>query len=345
VITPHPITIIGGGLAGLSLGIKLRQAGVAVHLHEAGLYPRHRVCGEFISGTGVKILSELLSLPDLQKMSRLTSSVLLIQGKSALPWSCPEKAISISRFELDARLSQEFVRLGGNLLVNSRWRGDETTPGLVKASGRRIEMQDEGWRWIGLKAHAEGIELHADLEMHFFENAYIGLCQLLSGKVNVCGLWRTRLPILKLHESWPALLQGDAGSPLQSRFKRAAFVPETFCSVAGLAPTPHSPNPEDPCSVGDAMTMVPPVTGNGMSVAFESSSLAVPSLVSYSKGEIDWPTAKDQIIENSHRHFAKRFSRDALLHRLVMDATLRNLALGALKIWPGFLDLIFRRTR
>ena len=44
------LTIAGGGLAGLSLGIALRSRGVPVRVVEAGSYPRHRVCGEFISG-------------------------------------------------------------------------------------------------------------------------------------------------------------------------------------------------------------------------------------------------------------------------------------------------------
>ena len=47
-----PVTIVGGGLAGLTLGIALRENSVPVHIYEAGTYPRHRVCGEFISGRG-----------------------------------------------------------------------------------------------------------------------------------------------------------------------------------------------------------------------------------------------------------------------------------------------------
>ena len=54
-----PITIVGGGLAGLTLGIGLRQRGVPVSVIEAGQYPRHRVCGEFISGRGQETLTRL----------------------------------------------------------------------------------------------------------------------------------------------------------------------------------------------------------------------------------------------------------------------------------------------
>ena len=49
---PRTITIVGGGLAGLTLGIGLRQRGIPAEIFEAGTYPRHRVCGEFISGNG-----------------------------------------------------------------------------------------------------------------------------------------------------------------------------------------------------------------------------------------------------------------------------------------------------
>jgi 2-polyprenyl-6-methoxyphenol hydroxylase-like FAD-dependent oxidoreductase len=51
-----PITIVGGGLAGLTLGIALRKREIPVTVFETGNYPRHRVCGEFISGRGLEIL-------------------------------------------------------------------------------------------------------------------------------------------------------------------------------------------------------------------------------------------------------------------------------------------------
>src|SRR5882724_2878130 len=53
------IEIVGGGLAGLALGIGLRRHGVPVIIWEAGHYPRHRVCGEFISGRGQETLVRL----------------------------------------------------------------------------------------------------------------------------------------------------------------------------------------------------------------------------------------------------------------------------------------------
>ncbi len=55
----RPLTIVGGGLAGLSLGIALRNRGIPVVILEAGTYPRHRVCGEFICGVSPLTLEKL----------------------------------------------------------------------------------------------------------------------------------------------------------------------------------------------------------------------------------------------------------------------------------------------
>ena len=80
---PETITIVGGGLAGLTLGIGLRQRGVAVTLWEAGRYPRHRVCGEFISGRGQSSLARLRLLGLVQSAgARDATSAGFFAGKA-----------------------------------------------------------------------------------------------------------------------------------------------------------------------------------------------------------------------------------------------------------------------
>ena len=47
--TNPDVVIIGGGLAGLTGAIHLSKKGLQVTLIEKSDYPRHKVCGEYIS--------------------------------------------------------------------------------------------------------------------------------------------------------------------------------------------------------------------------------------------------------------------------------------------------------
>ena len=94
------ITIAGGGLAGLSLGIALAERGVPVRLQEAGSYPRHRVCGEFINGVQDETL-EALGIVDLVRSGlQLDSTVWLVNNEVVLRDVLPEPASGISRHAL-----------------------------------------------------------------------------------------------------------------------------------------------------------------------------------------------------------------------------------------------------
>lgn len=47
--TNEDVLIIGGGLAGLAAAIHLSKKKLQVTLIEKSSYPRHKVCGEYIS--------------------------------------------------------------------------------------------------------------------------------------------------------------------------------------------------------------------------------------------------------------------------------------------------------
>lgn len=341
------ITIVGGGLAGLALGIGLRRRGVPVYLIEAGRYPRHRVCGEFISGQGQEVLARL-GLGELlwQAGARpaMTAAFFSATGRE-LKETLPRAAWCLSRFVLDDLLAREFRRLGGDLREHQRWQGQEAVEGLVRATGRRAGPGAAGWRIFALKAHARNVEMDVDLEMHLVPSGYVGLCRLAGDVVNVCGLFRSRTTEPDLAENWPEWLRGPTGSTLRARLARAVFVDDSFCSAAGISLRPGRALAHTGCCIGDALTMIPPVAGNGMSMAFESADFATEPLAAYSRGETTWTLAQRQVAATCDAAFATRLRWAGWLQQSLScpggQTVLWSLAANLGPIWRA----MFTRTR
>jgi menaquinone-9 beta-reductase len=279
----QPIEIIGGGLAGLSLGIALLRENVPVTLHEAGSYPRHRVCGEFIAGLAPSTIECLGLGPDLHDALEHEEVAWTIGEARTHVQQLPAPALGLSRHVLDARLARRFVALGGVLHTHARIAAEANTPGRVFATGRRRAAEP---RWIGLKVHVRDFSLVRDLEMHLGENCYVGLSRIAEG-VNICGLFRRRPLVAR----GPALLidyMRAAGLDLLARRLAEADVdPDSFCAVAALEFDRRAKRAQG-ISVGDARVMIPPFTGNGMAMAFQSAELALNPLLHYSRGASSW---------------------------------------------------------
>ncbi len=341
-----PITIVGGGLAGLTLGIGLRQRGLPVTIHEAGNFPRHRVCGEFISGRGQETLARLglAKLFDQAGAVRAQTAAFFSATNGTVPRALPSTAVCLSRFTLDAMLVKAFRELGGEMLEGKRF-GEDFAEGIVRATGRRAQAGQGGTRWFGLKIHARNIPLTADLEMHVSPRGYVGLCKINDGEVNICGLFRKQADENGEEKIGRELLRGPAGSPLSRRLADAEFDEKSFCAVAGISLRPQQAAGRSEICVGDAITMIPPVTGNGMSMAFESAELAVAPLAAWSRGEISWVEARQTIAHNCDASFAKRLKWAKWLQRLVLKPSLQNplVALTARSDW--FWRMAFERTR
>ncbi len=299
----RPITIAGGGLAGLGLGIALRRAGVDVTLHEAGNYPRHRVCGEFISGVSDATLARLGVLPELADAERLETAEW--HDACGTIGRMRVRACGISRYLLDERLRVRFEEAGGRLCVRSRIAPGE---GVIWAAGRPSRKG----KWIGLKCHARGLALTSDLEMAVAWNGYVGLARIGNGLVNVCGLFRAGSPA---PGKGPALLlamlrAGGLGT-LSERLGKAELMTSSFCGVAGFRP---GSQPGPPFSIGDAAQMIPPFTGNGMSMAFESADLALEPALAYADGRMDWESAAAQVATAQKKRFRRRMMASRFFH-------------------------------
>lgn len=340
------VSIIGGGLAGLSLGIGLRRRGVPVTLLEAGHYPRHRVCGEFISGRGQDVLERLglgKTLVEGGAVPARTGAFFL--GENASPIrGLGRPALCISRFTLDSLLAQEFVKSGGDLSQNSRATSDGAAEGIVRASGRPVQPTEDGWRWFGLKAHARNVAMSADLEMHAVLDGYVGMCRLAGGETNICGLFRNQ-PAKAAIRPARELIRGEPGTLLHAKLASAEFDESSFCSVAGLSLRPRRASAQPGCLIGDALTMTPPVTGNGMSMAFEAAELALEPLAAWSQGESSWEATRQAIARACDTAFRCRLLWAGWLQQLMFAQAIRGrfgrVVLGSDWFWR----MMFARTR
>lgn len=302
------IEIVGGGLAGLALGIFLQRRGVDVVVHEAGRYPRHRVCGEFLSPRDAGFLSKC-GLEDIVQECAAGRAISVLwewagAGAGVGRFTLNEPAWRVSRYVLDARLARELVAVGGRLICGARVEQDAAgREGLVWAAGRRRATQ---CGWVGVKLHLRGVQLRADLEMITGRGAYVGLCQVGENEVNVSGLFRASNVPGGKERGWPALLRSHGLGGLCERLAGNDVVEGSFCAVSHLDFSTINRGGADRCAVGDAFGMIAPLTGNGMSVALESAWLASEPLVDYAEGRRDWAGTCAEVRRRLSRAFALR---------------------------------------
>jgi flavin-dependent dehydrogenase len=102
------ITVIGGGPAGCAAALAALSEGSAVTLYEKSRFPRHKVCGEFLSPELAPALHSLgLWSGFLAAGPARITRALLCLGTHAKRFMLPEPAYSLSRYTLDHLLLRQ----------------------------------------------------------------------------------------------------------------------------------------------------------------------------------------------------------------------------------------------
>ena len=316
------LEIVGGGLAGLGLGLALRMQGVPVTILESGDYPRHRVCGEFIAGLD-RQTREALGIDPLLEKSLPAHHVTWFEADGKrIRHRLPEDAYCLSRYMLDDAMAKQFTENGGCL--RTRTRGDTIArPGRFFCLGRRRFTKSP---WLGLKQHFLDLETHDDLEIHFGRNTYVGITRVENRRVNVCGLFQRGQRSNKFGNTLIDHIEAAGLHSLARRLDSATSLEDSACAVAGLHYENTARKHLIP-SLGDFDELIPPFTGNGMAIALQSAAIAKSELVKWSMGKIEWDQATKRIRREIHRRMHHRIVAARVMHSWLLDCNKRRMVM------------------
>jgi 2-polyprenyl-6-methoxyphenol hydroxylase-like FAD-dependent oxidoreductase len=328
---PLPIEIVGGGLAGLSVGLALRREGIPVTIFEAGDYPRHRVCGEFIAGLNPSTI-DTLGLHEILADARPHDGVTYyLRGRPLRPYRLPRTAWGISRYTLDTRLAKAFVATGGDLRTHVRVPESETPPGRIFAAGRKRK----GPFWVGLKVHVRNFSLSNDFEVHLGDRAYVGLSRVESGNINVCGLFAHRDVDARGADLLTGYLAAAGLAALAERLRAADVDHDSRCVTAAPLGDRRVVS-SDRIWLGDACASIAPFTGNGLAMALQGAEIALAPLRAYASGFASWGDSIRAVARAQGVRFRRRLLVSSLLHPFFLERRRQEClaALSSLRLIP-----------
>ncbi len=359
----YDLIVTGGGPAGASAAITAARSGARVLLLERGRFPRHKVCGEFVSAESLTLLSRLLDSQHsglLQDAVRIPRARLFLDGRT-LETVVQPPAASIARLDLDAALwhSAEIAGVevrqqvtvqrlaGAGPFRVATSEGEFETRAVVNASGRWSNLnasapKNGAARWLGIKAHYAEPSREASVDLYFFDGGYCGVqpVNLEDGdsRVNACAMVcsdvASTLPgVFACH---PALGERSVHWKLLSD-------PVTTSPLVFHGPQPDR---DGVLMVGDAAGFVDPFVGDGISLALRSGALAAQSLIPFLAGKCSLPEAVHRYRQSYEHSFLPVFRASSKIRRmLALPRALRKPFLVLLENTPSMTKYLVRKTR
>ena len=354
------LAVVGAGPAGSSAAISAARMGANVALFEARDFPRHKVCGEFISAESLDLLAGLLQdVPETASLlanAPVIDRARLLLGERMIEAAVSPAGLSISRYDLDALLWVAAQRAGvevhsicevtasdgdGPFILQTSF-GSYSTKALIVAAGRWSQFTADrtlppGPRWIGLKAHFRERNAKPSTDLYFFDHGYCGVQPVAADIVNACAMVRSDCAtsldeVFALHPKlaersagWHALMQPLSTAPLFYR------EPQPVCGNVLF--------------VGDAAAFIDPFAGDGIPIALQSGREAAQSLGEFLCGRISLREAVAAYRLEYVRQFAPLISAAARIRSLFSLPAVAKPAVFEFLRLPGLVPYVIRKTR
>ena len=203
------VIIVGGGLAGLTSAIHLSKQNKEVLLVEKNEYPKHKVCGEYISNEVLPYLNSLGIYPLSEGAKQITKVHISTIKSNLIKGELPLGGFGMSRYFLDDLLVKK-ARLNGvkilkdtvdsiqfkkdSFIILTKSSGVFQSKITIGAFGKRSSLDQKMKRkfiqkkspYLAVKTHVKGVFPENLVGLHNFKGGYCGVSKVENNAINIC---------------------------------------------------------------------------------------------------------------------------------------------------------------
>jgi flavin-dependent dehydrogenase len=367
----YDCAIVGGGLAGLTLAIRLAKQRKSVVVFEKDQYPKHRVCGEYISLETVAFLKKCgfdvykYNLPIIKKLEVSAPDGTVVKHNLTLG------GFGISRYKFDYELYKIAIESGVNfytqtkvndivfanrlfeIITESKIYQSKT---CVGSFGKRSNL-DIKWNrtflqknkarlanYVGVKYHIKCNLAEDVIQLHNFEDGYCGISKIENDLYCMCYL-TTSDAIKKagnISNLQTTVLKQN--KYLKYYFENAEFVFKEPITISQINFLPKKTVENHVLMIGDSAGLIAPLCGNGMAMAMHGAAIAEVLIVNYLENKISYSELENLYTKQWKSTFGTRIWVGRNIQKLFGKSWITNLLIRSVKPFPKIVSLLEKST-
>jgi flavin-dependent dehydrogenase len=362
------VIIVGGGLAGLTSALHLSKFGTSVLLIEKNTYPKHKVCGEYISNEVLPYYKSLGFDPFEYGAKKISTFHLSSPKSRSVETQLPLGGFGISRYEIDLILSEKCKESGVKIVHESvesiDFKDDQFQVKLkdkttflgkvcIGAYGKRSNIDVKLNRdfiknkspHLAVKVHMKGEFPENKVGLHNFKGGYCGVSMVETGNLNVCYI--ADFESFKKHKDLNDFQEKVVykNKFLKEVFTNGELVFEKPITISQISFSDKKTVDHHILMCGDTAGMIHPLSGNGMGIAIRSAKIASELIIDYLNGTISSRQGlEDTYCRSWDKTFKRRIQKGHRLSTFFRVNGLAEIAMFFIKIMPFILPKVVSAT-